>query len=433
MATLARNTFTAGSAIVAADMNSNFTNVEALINDVLDGTQSHGAFQATGAVTISGAMTVQDLTVNGTLNASVSGSVDSLKGEILADNNDIVLVNGTTGSASTYRGTILASDNVTTVLANGTNGTDATFKGDVLNSAGSVIVDVSAATFNGNATTATTATTVTGSVANADQWTTSRTLSLTGDVSGSVSVRGNANMSMFTTVSGVSSVSTGSTSSSTAYLALLNSAGGDQGIKYDTTIYYNASTNQLFAPSFRATGGTSSVPSLAIEDVDTGFYSSGGGTMGATCNSTVVTEWSSSAFKPFGNGSKFLGVNGAAWNTVYATNQTINTSDDRLKVMIDDSLGLDFVKDLNPYSGVWAEPGFDTAQYEWISAQNIRAALDAHGRPYDVGMWKVQTEDPETGEPVVDGMQSVSYDGLVPVLVKAIKELAVRVEALEAA
>ena len=157
MATLTRNTFTAGSAIVAADMNSNFTNVEALINDVLDGTQSHGAFQATGAVTISGAMTVQDLTVNGTLNATVSGSVDSLKGEILADNNDIVLVNGTTGSASTYRGTILASDNTTTVLANGTNGTDATFKGDVVNSSRTVIVDVSAATFNGNATTATTA------------------------------------------------------------------------------------------------------------------------------------------------------------------------------------------------------------------------------------------------------------------------------------
>lgn len=412
MATLTRNTFTAGSAIVAADMNSNFTNVEALINDVLDGTQSHGAFQATGTVTISGAMTCEDLTVNGTLNATVSGSVDSLKGEILADNNDIVLQNGTTGSGSTYRGTILASDNTTTVLANGTNGTDATFKGDVVNSSGTVIVDVSAASFNGD---------ITGNAATATSATSATTAGYATSA-GSV-----------TTATNATNVSTGSTSDTTAYLALLNNAGGTQQIKYDSSVYVNASTNEVTASTFRANSGSLSAPSFVVEDTDTGLCSLGANTFAASCGGSGITAWTTTNFKPFGNGTIDLGISGNPWKAVYASNGTIQGSDDRLKVMIDDALGLDFVNDLTPFSGVWAQPGYDPCQYEWLSAQNVRAALTAHGRPHDVGIWKVQTEDPETGEPIADGMQSISYGNLIPVLVKAIQELSARVVALEAA
>lgn len=382
------NSFTAGTDAVAAEVNANFTSLVDYINNNM--------VTDDGTVNIGGTQVVNNLTVNGTLTTSgdINATVNTLKGNVLSDDGNVI------------------------VLENGTDGSDATFRGDIINTSGTVILDVSAASFagdiTGNAATATSATTA-GSATTATSATTA------------------SSATSATNATNATNVSTGSTSDSTAYLALLNTAGGTQQVKYDTTIYYNASSNQLFAPSVRATGGSSSSPSFAVEDNDTGFYSSSGGTMAASCNSTGVTEWSTSAFKPFGNGSKNLGVNGAAWNTVYATNTTISTSDDRLKVMIEDSLGLDFVKDLNPYSGVWAEPGWDSGQYEWISAQNIRAALDAHGRPYDVGMWKVQTEDPTTGEPIVDGMQSVSYEGLVPVLVKAIKELAVRVEALEAA
>jgi hypothetical protein len=394
------NSFTAGTDAVAAEINANFTSLVDYINDNM--------VTDDGTVNINGTQVVNNLTVNGTLTTTgnISATVDTLKGNVLSEDGNVI------------------------VLENGTDGSDATFRGDVINTAGTVILDVSAATFNGNATTATT---VTGSVANADQWTTSRTLTLTGDVSGSVSVQGNANMSMFTTVSGVSSVSTGSTSDSTTYLALLNSAGGTQQIKYDTGLSYNASSNMLISQgTVKANGGNASTPTFAVADNDSGFYGTGG-VVSVSIQGTGCHEFNFSAFKPLTNGSKTLGVNGLAWSVVYASNTSIQTSDDRLKVMIDDALGLDFINDLTPFSGVWAEEGYDTCQYEWLSAQNMRATLDAYGRPYDVGIWKVQTEDPDTGEPIADGMQSVSYDGLVPVLVKAIQELTARVEALEAA
>ena len=55
---------------------------------------------------------------------------------------------------------------------------------------------------NGNATSATTATNATTATTatSANQWTTARTLTLSGDVSGSTSIKGNSNMSLFTTL-----------------------------------------------------------------------------------------------------------------------------------------------------------------------------------------------------------------------------------------
>ena len=77
MANLTRNTFTAGQPIVAADMNANFTNVETLINDVLDGTQSHTAFTATGTATLSGPTTLSGATTlsgNTTISGVIQGA-----------------------------------------------------------------------------------------------------------------------------------------------------------------------------------------------------------------------------------------------------------------------------------------------------------------------------------------------------------------------
>lgn len=78
MATLPRNTFAAGDAIIATDMNTNFTNVEGLINDVLDGTESHGNFTSTGTASLA--------TVNatGTVTAGAFSTTGSVTGSVVA-------------------------------------------------------------------------------------------------------------------------------------------------------------------------------------------------------------------------------------------------------------------------------------------------------------------------------------------------------------
>jgi hypothetical protein len=77
MANLTRNTFTAGQPIVAADMNANFTNVQTLVNEVLDGTESHTDFTATGTATLSGPTTLSGATTlsgNTTISGVIQGA-----------------------------------------------------------------------------------------------------------------------------------------------------------------------------------------------------------------------------------------------------------------------------------------------------------------------------------------------------------------------
>ena len=65
-----------------------------------------------------------------------------------------------------------------------------------------IYADTFTGNLSGNATSATTATNATTATTatNANQWTTARTLTLSGDVSGSTSIKGNSNMSLFTTL-----------------------------------------------------------------------------------------------------------------------------------------------------------------------------------------------------------------------------------------
>lgn len=136
------NSFTAGTDAVAAEVNANFTSLVDYINDNM--------VTDDGAVNITGTQTVNNLTVAGTLTAQGNLDVDG-----------------------TLKGDVVANDGSSIVLSNGTNGSDATFKGDILNASGTTILDVSAATFAGNATTAT-------------KWASPTTLTVNGDMTGSV-------------------------------------------------------------------------------------------------------------------------------------------------------------------------------------------------------------------------------------------------------
>jgi len=118
------NTFVAATDAVAAEVNANFESLRDYINNNVVWTS--GERPITGTQTISSLVVSNTLTVNGNLN------VDA----------DIT-------------GQIVASNGTSIVLDNGTNGSDATFKCDIQNASGTTIVDVSAATFAGNASTAT--------------------------------------------------------------------------------------------------------------------------------------------------------------------------------------------------------------------------------------------------------------------------------------
>jgi len=156
------NVFVAATDAVAAEVNANFDSLVDYINDNM--------VTDDGTVSISGTQTVNNLIVEGTLTAQGNLDVDG-----------------------TLKGDVVASDGSSIVLSNGTNGSNATFKGDILNASGTVIVDVSAATFNGNATTSSS---TTGNAATASKWLTARTLTVDGDMTGSVSIDGDANVTL---------------------------------------------------------------------------------------------------------------------------------------------------------------------------------------------------------------------------------------------
>lgn len=150
-----------------------------------------------------------------------------------------------------------------------------------------------------------------------------------------------------------------------------------------------------------------------------------------------------------------LGTGALRWSVVYSATGTINTSDARLKRDVAPvPLGLAFVRDLEPVSYRWKcgghaihtrmapppedEPaGGPTAvdvpvprpgsrTHYGLLAQQVKAALDAHGVDDFAGWTLADRDDP-------DSEQGLRYDEFVPVLIRAVQELAARLECLEQA
>lgn len=157
------------------------------------------------------------------------------------------------------------------------------------------------------------------------------------------------------------------------------------------------------------------------------FYSSGGG------------------WYPYVTDTYDLGFTSKKWDDVYATNGTIITSDISAKSdVIDTPLGLDFVKALRPIQYRWNE---GTRNHQGFIAQDVEQALDDSDGVTAAGtaMWMhaphnnatemvpVENEDgiPEMVEEAVPDVQMLRYTEFIAPLVKAVQELAARVEALE--
>lgn len=163
---------------------------------------------------------------------------------------------------------------------------------------------------------------------------------------------------------------------------------------------------------------------------DGSFFVNGAGT-------TVVATLS-----PSSDNTYPCGWSGGRWTSVWAANGTIQTSDAREKADVgDSSLGLEFIKALRPVSYRWkvggnveAGPGADGKmtfapvpgkRTHWgLLAQEVKAVADKLGVDFG-GHIITNMADPESS-------QGLRYDQFVAPLIKAVQELAARVEALEA-
>jgi hypothetical protein len=143
-----------------------------------------------------------------------------------------------------------------------------------------------------------------------------------------------------------------------------------------------------------------------------------------------------------------LGSPALRWSSIHAATGVISTSDRRLKTDIAECLlGLDFVRSLKPKLYRWRDGGPDgfmagkaaglhggtTAPaasrpgrrlHAGFMAQQVKEALDASG--VDCALWvKDDPQEPASAE-------SLRYDQLLAPLVRAVQELAIKLDRLEA-
>ena len=122
-----------------------------------------------------------------------------------------------------------------------------------------------------------------------------------------------------------------------------------------------------------------------------------------------------SYISPATDAATSLGLTSKRFTAVYATNGTIQTSDERLKddvTILTPQLGLDFIENLQPvtYKMSWKE---QQQQHMGLSAQNVLQALE-----------KTHLKDTFAGvERAPDGTLMMNYAQLIAPLCKAIQQL----------
>ena len=128
------------------------------------------------------------------------------------------------------------------------------------------------------------------------------------------------------------------------------------------------------------------------------------------------------ALNPAGDNTQTLGASGARWSAVWSATGTIQTSDERHKTAIAPTdLGLDFICQLEPVRFAW-KGGDGRSHYGLIAQQvaDVMARLDTDFG----GHVLADPADPHS-------QQALRYDQFIAPLVRAVQELATRVEGLE--
>jgi hypothetical protein len=181
-----------------------------------------------------------------------------------------------------------------------------------------------------------------------------------------------------------------------------------------------------------SSGGSNGV--LSVGYSSSGIYVTAGfSAYGATIGGVV---------RPLSDNSYTLGFSTGRWTEVWATNGTIQTSDSRLKTDINNSiLGLDFINQLRPVSYKWIigyneqektdDPNPSVTPYPGVRdhygfiSQEVKSALDIVGCDSFAGWVLADKDDP-------DSQQSLRYTEFIAPIVKAVQELSLKLDALDA-
>ena len=126
------------------------------------------------------------------------------------------------------------------------------------------------------------------------------------------------------------------------------------------------------------------------------------------------------SLRPAADNTVSLGAAGARWSSIWSATGTIQTSDQRHKRDVAPAnLGLDFIRALAPVR--YRSDGGEAVHYGFV-AQQVLAVLA--GKSF-AGHVFADPDDP-------DSDQGLRYDSFIAPLVKAVQDLAARLEALEA-
>jgi hypothetical protein len=150
----------------------------------------------------------------------------------------------------------------------------------------------------------------------------------------------------------------------------------------------------------------------------------------SAANSKMLMDGTTNCFRATNDNVMSLGVNGTRWTAVYATNGTIQTSDERYKTNIQPlAAGLNTVMQLNPISYSWKNENLriGTGVNYGFSAQELSKVAP------DLVIHSSTTVDKETGKLAGDYADAygVKYAEFTPILVKAIQEQQVQIAAMQ--
>ena len=148
---------------------------------------------------------------------------------------------------------------------------------------------------------------------------------------------------------------------------------------------------------------------------------------------------SSGHFRPYADNTYDIGTSGVRWDDIFATNGTIQTSDERDKTDVTPlNRGLAFIDELKPVSFRWSHRGDSgplTRTHWGFLAQDVAATLGDAASASAVWTHSEASEeiDAEGATVQILDRQGLRMSELIAPVVKAIQELSTRVAALEAA
>ena len=243
--------------------------------------------------------------------------------------------------------------------------------------------------------------------------------------------------------------------------------------------------------AFRGNNGSNSAPTFSFDaDSDAGMYLTTAGTLGFTTGSVLRTTINSSGvtvtgdvigtsdtnffvkndsgeeilfqessnnlyfktngtyrayflstghFRPYADNTYDIGTSGVRWDDIFATNGTIQTSDERDKTDVTPlNRGLAFIDELKPVSFRWSHRGDSgplTRTHWGFLAQDVAATLGDAASASAVWTHSEAREEVDAEGATVQILdhQGLRMSELIAPVVKAIQELSTRVVALEAA